>query len=361
MASQQFRRVLEDAFDCKVTASVRPEADSRAATWFDVHVGGDTWQLAVEHKTAPGSAVGRIRVHQDEVRAQWPHAVPILAVPRLSKKERQALSAHGVNHMDLAGHVWIRAPGLLVQTEGGRPAPLHRQGKGRNPFSKKASLVSRVLLEHPSAHWRVRDLADEASLSVGYASEVLRSLVERGYAAETSDGYGLKDPAALLKEWAGAYRWEDNRIHSFVAPLGKAKLVTEGCRLLRKERVECLLTLLSAVDRLMGLVEHDQVHVYVRELTRDAVIAIRSGLHAESVQRGGNLHVLEPYYGDAAWYGAEQVDGMSYVSDVQLFLDLIHYPVRGPEAAHVLLKKRLGPRLGLSAPQLKTLRDGVGL
>jgi hypothetical protein len=71
--------------------------------------------------------------------------------------------------------------------------------------------------------------------------------------------------------------------------------------------------------------------------------------------------VVEPYYGDAAWYGAEHVDGMSYVSDVQLFLDLIHYPVRGPEAADALLTKRLGPRLGLSAPQLRALRDAVGL
>jgi hypothetical protein len=52
---------------------------------------------------------------------------------------------------------------------------------------------------------------------------------------------------------------------------------------------------------------------------------------------------------------------MSYVSDVQLFLDLIHYPVRGPEAADALLTKRLGPRLGLSAPQLRALRDAVGL
>jgi hypothetical protein len=360
MVSQRFQQVVENALDCKVTASVRRGADSSADTWFDVHAGGDTWQLALEHKTSPGRAVGRIRAQQDELRARWPKAVPILAVPRLSRKERQALRDHGVNHMDLAGHVWIRSPGLLVQTEGA-PAPLHRPSKGRNPFSKKASLVSRVLLEHPSVRWRVRELADEASLSLGYASEILQSLVERGYAAETPAGYGLEDPVALLKDWAGSYRWEDNRIHSFVVPLGKAQLVTQACEVLRKEGEGCLLTLLSAVDRLMGLVEHDQVHVYVRELTRDAAVALRSHLHAESVQRGGNLHVVEPYYGDAAWYGAEHVDGMSYVSDVQLFLDLIHYPVRGPEAADALLTKRLGPRLGLSAPQLRALRDAVGL
>jgi hypothetical protein len=51
--------------------------------------------------------------------------------------------------MDLAGNVWIRSPGLVVKTEGARPVS-SRPGKGRNPFSKKASLVARVLLEHPT-------------------------------------------------------------------------------------------------------------------------------------------------------------------------------------------------------------------
>lgn len=49
------------------------------------------------------------------------------------------------------------------------------------------------------------------------------------------------------------------------------------------------------------------------------------------------------------------------VSDVQLFLDLIHYPVRGPEAAAALLKQQLGARLELSREQVRTLREGLGL
>jgi hypothetical protein len=49
--------------------------------------------------------------------------------------------------------------------------------------------------------------------------------------------------------------------------------------------------------------------------------------------------LIEPYYGPAARYGAVSIDSVWIVSDVQLFLDLVHYPVRGPEAASALLRR----------------------
>jgi hypothetical protein len=70
---------------------------------------------------------------------------------------------------------------------------------------------------------------------------------------------------------------------------------------------------------------------------------------------------MEPYYGPAVRYGAVSIDSVRIVSDVQLFLDLVHYPVRGPEAASALLRRRLGPRLGLSASQIGVLSREVGL
>lgn len=356
-----YQHILETVFDGRVMTVDNRGPDPGVDEWFGLQVGDDVWHLAIEHKTSTGNAVDRFRTHQNDLRAQWPEAIPVLAVPRLTKRERQTLRDHQINHMDLAGNVWIRSPGLVVRTEGARPPQTRRPSRGRNPFSKKASLVSRVLLAHPSSSWRVRDISEEASLSVGYSSEVLQSLVERGYAAETPDGFRLEDPVALLIEWSGVYRWEDNQIHSFMVSLGKDELVVNACDILRTEGAECLLTLLSAADQIMEYVEHDQVHIYASDLTRAGEDALRSNLHAEPVERGGNLHVLKPYYGEAVWYGAEDVDGVSSVSDIQLFLDLIHYPVRGPEAAAALLKRRLGPRLELSAEQMRILREGVAL
>ena len=360
MLSEDFQAILESALDCRVRAAGN-EPNRDVDAWLEMHIERDVWRLAVEQKAATGSSLAEVRARHDDLRARQPDVVPILAVPRLSKRERQALRDHHINHMDRAGNIWIRGPGLVVRTEGARPPATQRPTKGRNPFSKKASLVARVLLAHPSDAWRVRDLADEASLSVGYASEVLRSLVERGYAADTPDGFRLENPVALLMEWAGVYRWDDNEVHSFVVSLGKAELSEKVCGLLRHRGVDFLFTLLSAADRVAKYVDHDQVHLYASSLTRELADALRSELYAEPVERGGNLHILKPYYGDAVWYGAEEMDREPSVSDVQLFLDLVHYPVRGPEAAGALLKQRLGARLKLSREQVHTLREGLGL
>jgi Transcriptional regulator, AbiEi antitoxin, Type IV TA system len=364
MNSQAIQRVLERTLEAEVRAAPpRHDIDPyHVDEWLDLKVGNDLWHLAIEQKTSPGQAIKRIRGHQRALRSEWPDVVPMLAVPRLSRRERQVLEDNSINYLDLSGSIWIRFPGLVVQAEGRRLAPSTGPRKtGRNPFSKKASLVARALLEHPSRHWRVRDISKESSLSVGYASEVLRSLVARGYSAEDSKGFRLSDPVSLLRDWSAVYRWEDNEIHSFVAPFGKDELGEKASGVLRRSGATCMLTLLAAMDQLVRYVEHDQVHIYVNDFPHAAESALRTQLHAEAVPRGGNLHILKPYHGESVRYAAQDIDGVTVVSDVQLFLDLIHYPVRGPEAAAILLRKRLGRRLGLSKSDIDSLREGLGL
>lgn len=362
MGISHFGTVLADALECAVTASRTGAAELAVDEWLQLDMGAQAWRLALDARSSAGPDPRVHRERQDLIRGQLPDAVPLLAVPRTSKRERAALRQRGVNHMDLAGNVWIRGPGLVVKTEGARRSVPSRPGRGRNPYSKKASLVARVLLADPARAWRVRDLADEASLSVGYSSEVLQSLVERGHAAERADGFRLADPVALLAEWASVYRWEDNRTYSFVVPFAGRDVTTGLGAALHGVGTECWFTLLVALDHFVhGYVEHEQTHAYVPEVSHAVREAVRSRLHAEPVARGGNLHLMEPYYGSSVQYGMVDDHGFRSVSDVQLFLDLIHYPLRGPEAADVLLRKRLGPRLGLTVEQQRALRDEVGL
>ena len=363
MDPQAIRRILERALDAKVRIAPprHGSGPGDVEIWFDLKVGKDVWHMVIEEKSSPGRAVKRIQARQRALRSEWPDVVPMLAVPRLSRQEREMLRDNAINHIDLSGNIWIRSPGLLVQREGRRAPHAGPRKVGRNPFSKKASLVARALLEYPSRHWRVREISNESSLSVGYASEVLRALVGRGHAAQDPRGFHLADPISLLRDWSAVYRWEDNKIHSFVAPFGKDELVEKAWRTLSRNGVDCCLTLLAATDRLVRYVDHDQVHLYVNKFTYASEDALRTNLHLEPVPRGGNLHIMEPYYGAAIWYAAEDVDWIKTVSDVQLFLDLIHYPVRGPEAAAALLRKHLGPRVGLSKADINSLREGLGL
>jgi hypothetical protein len=268
----------------------------------------------------------------------------------------------GVNFVDLSGNVSIRAKGLVASLEGVDLAVEDAPRRShRNPFSKKASRVARFLLASPSRAWRVRDISREGSISVGYASEVLQALVAKGYVADGSEGFRLIDPVSLLIDWSAAYRWEDNRIRSYAAAFSTRELELEAFHALDSAGARCLVTLLAAVDRFVPYVQHDQLHLYVDGFTSAAQDAVRSRLHPEPVSHGGNLHLMEPYYGDAVWYGAVRHEVVDSVSDVQLFLDLLHYPVRGAEAADVLLRKHLAPRSGLKRAQVSRLREGVGL
>lgn len=318
--------------------------------------------IVVEAKAAVGRDPARLKNRQDSLASMLPEAISILAVPRLSRVDREHLRSLGVNHVDLLGNIWIRHPGILINVDGSRPRSGSRPRQGSlNPFSKKASLVLRVLLNDPSRSWGVRELAREASLSAGYASDLLNQIAELGYAASDGGGSVLADAVALLRDWCSAYRWEDNEIHSFVAPFESKELLSAAWEALQEVEQPAAATILSGMDLTMPYVRHDQAHLYVLDFSIDVERVIRDRLSAEPVRQGGNLHLMVPYYGEAAFYGSRVEDRFRVVSDIQLFLDLIHYPVRGPEAADELLRRRLRRDLGLPSEGVRALREAVGL
>ncbi len=60
-----------------------------------------------------------------------------------------------------------------------------------------------------------------------------------------------------------------------------------------------------------------------------------------SLDKGANLILMHPYYPNSAFYDSRVIDGLPVVSDIQLYLDLYGYPVRGREQAEHLFQKRL--------------------
>lgn len=54
----------------------------------------------------------------------------------------------------------------------------------------------------------------------------------------------------------------------------------------------------------------------------------------------GRLVLLAPYYSTSVWEGVRPIGQLPVVSDLQLVLDLWHYPVRGREQAEHLIEMR---------------------
>lgn len=294
------------------------------------------------------------RIHRSSDRARG----LLLAAELLPGRFRAELREREIDHVDLAGNVFIREPGFYVWLDADRKAPPVRQWRERshNPFSKRASFVLRALLEHPRTAWGVRELAVETGLSVGHASDVSKELVRRGYAGESNGGISLRDGVAALCDWIAAYTWSRNRVRSFVVPFAYSELASEVERAMKDAAPGFARTMLSGADLFAPHVQHEQMHLYVPpEQAERAAEVVAQQLYGEAVPRGGTLHVMSPYYGEAAFYGARNVLGTRVVSPIQLFIDLARYPLRGAEAARMLAIGPIAGQLHLSGGEVREL------
>jgi len=54
--------------------------------------------------------------------------------------------------------------------------------------------------------------------------------------------------------------------------------------------------------------------------------------------RGGNFHIIRPYYKNSVFFSRQKIKGFAVVSNLQLYLDLYHFHPRGREHAEYLKK-----------------------
>jgi len=312
------------------------------------HLGGPSrWNFRVESKAAWTEA----ELQLVSSRSEPEEDSPLLAVARSFGRDALArLRTAGVSHADLKGNIFLRGEGLYLWLPADRRLPA-RQPRGEqriNPFFKRASLVLRALLEDPRRAWGVRELAAEIAVSAGHVSEIARALADRGYARAPGGKWQLGDPVAALRDWAGRYDWRRNQVLSYAVPFEPGEVVPKVAAVLGGAGVHFAFTLLAGADLVAPNVQHGQTHLYVEESKlEDAAALLRDRMYAEPVASGGTLHLLRPYYGRAAFYGEREAGGLPVVSNVQLFLDLLRFPLRGAEAARAVALGPLAAQLGL--------------
>jgi len=266
----------------------------------------------------------------------------ILAAPFLSPSRQSLLRERGVPFFDLAGNAWITDASTLIDRRG-FPNPFLEQRRSRNPFSDKASLVLRSLISSGPGRG-VRGIAEEVDLSPGYVSKVVQELERRGYVARQEDGLALRHGQELLQDWVSAYRKRSVETRSYFVSATSAKAVMDAMeRSLQHARDGYALTLQAGASLMVPYADFDTVDVYVRTL--EAAGALARDLGAREVQRGANLRISLPYYRVSAFFDRQEAAGLWAVSDLQLYLDLYDYPLRGREQAEQLFERRLGPKL----------------
>jgi hypothetical protein len=356
-------RLAESGVDARVNRLTGHDVRAAHAI-LEVEIDGVPLYLQVETKSRWTSDLDSQldRMSDDGGTASW-----ILLLPRLDATRRAWLRERGINHADMTGALYLRMPGVRIHVDGG---PKRHWGalaftrRPVNPFSKKASLVLRQFFEVPHASHSVSALARDTGIAIGWASDVAEELFQRGYTSGTGDAIRLADSASALMHWSASYNWKKSGRRNFVVPYTKAELETELVEQWQRLMMPFALTLLGGAQRRVGHVVSDSItHVYAlpaRPADLDvALAALHAREVAEPVSGTHTLCLLHPYYGEAALFGERSVDGAPVVSDLQLFLDLAHYPVRGVETAMHVLRTRLGPSVGLTPTEVARIERSI--
>jgi hypothetical protein len=204
-----------------------------------------------------------------------------------------------------------------------------------NLFKGKASNILRVLLVNYPKTWKIRALAKEAEVSLGWASKVANALVREKIAIKESKRAELKImlPYDLLRRWANYTNFIANtKFIEFYSIEQDISKLFSNFRNANGPRYA--LTGISGTLLVSPNVRPTDVYVYV-ESEKDALTWSKF-LNLLPVEKQGNIHfaIVED---EGIFYGVQEIEGIKIVSDVQLYVDLLNYHGRGLEAAESVL------------------------
>lgn len=266
--------------------------------------------------------------------------IPLVVADHLSEALQAECRELGLNYLDLSGNVRIENDHLVLLRDS-QPRRFPQDKPDRNPFADKASLVLRYLFQETRAGG-VRDLARSVGLNAGYTSRVVRSADELGYVRVRRDrSIQLVRPQEMLEDWTSNYHWRKNRAahYAFSPDRGEAGLLEY-----LQEGRNFALTMHAGANLLDDYVNYPVRHIYCRnESDQQAIVKDLSLVRRE--EGAGEVVLMKPYYRESAFFDLQSPQHTPVVSDLQLYLDLFHFPVRGRDVAERILAGRLLPSL----------------
>ena len=219
-------------------------------------------------------------------------------------------------------------------------------------FSDKATVIIRAMLSEPKRQWTVRDFEKEFNVGRSRAAQVLAELRKKGFVGGVASGrlaYSqLTDREGLIKEWLRVYSFEFNENHLYFSEddiLKKMKSYLQN----KKWDDKYALTLHTGANLISNYVNTLVTYCYLdSELFKEMSLEIRQALNLKELKTGGNVCFIKPYYKNSVFLHKQEIKDFPVVSNLQLYLDLYHFPQRGREHADYLLKvlKEKGVELG---------------
>ncbi|MEW6054589.1 MAG: type IV toxin-antitoxin system AbiEi family antitoxin [Nitrospirota bacterium] len=261
----------------------------------------------------------------------------ILIAPYLSDISRQICKESGIGCIDLAGNAFLSFKNIFVDRSGrSNPFPVMRISK--SVFSPKSSRILRVLLADPSKRWFVEGLSQEAGISIGLTSRVKQALLAEEWIKEENKSFYLVKPEEMLSQWVSNYSYQKNQSFSYYSRLSENQLEAAIKKECEQRKYRYGLALFSGAKKVAPFVRFMRLFCYIDGNIED----IEKTLQLKKVQTGTNITLLQPY-DQGIFYRLQNIQGVSVVSDIQLYLDLKSYKGRGEEAAQAIFEQRIKP------------------
>lgn len=271
--------------------------------------------------------------------ADFHEVVPVLAARYLSPQRRSICRDEGICFMDLSGNVFIKYKSFYVERVG-FPNKFPEKRMGRDPFSDKASLILRAMLKGGEYLWGVRELAQETDLNPGYISRMARELENRAYITREKSKLKLRDGKGILDDWVRNYNYKKNRLFGyFVMSENPADIFGKISSLKIPADIAYALSVHAGANLVAPYAIFQEVHMYVAD--EKALSYFQKQLNMGRADQGANLFLMLPFYKHSVFYDSRIVKKLRVVSDLQLYLDLHGYPLRGLEQAEHLFDRKL--------------------
>jgi hypothetical protein len=264
-------------------------------------------------------------------RQKFPHPL-LLVAPNISETLARFCREKGLSCADLNGRLRLRAEGLFVEREP-KLARYRPALATPDPFSVKGSRLARTLLSYRDRKWTHKELVSRTGLSKGLVSRLARHLVDQGLLAREERGLQVKRWDALLDAWAAADDWRKRTTVQQYSLLD-SDLEAVGRRLLKALPASepLAFTQWFAANLRYPYTIAPVVSAYVARFPTEQD---QREWRVRQVADGGTLWLIVPK-DDGVFRETQRVGELTLASDAQIYLDLLHAGLRGPEQAKAL-------------------------
>jgi len=265
--------------------------------------------------------------------------LPVIIAEYLSPDRREQCRDEEIFFLDLSGNVFIKHKGLYIERIG-FPNIYPEKRKGRGVFSDKASIILREAFKDIKKPWGVREFARSIGLNAGFVSRVAKELEDRKYIFRKNLKFRLRDPENILKDWVYEYDYKKNKeVKYFCLSKGPGEIINKLKKISIPDKIEYAFGFHSGANLISPYSVYNEVHIYIKD--KESIKWFEKKLELKEVKEGANVIFLLPFYKNSAFYDMQKVDSLNVVSDIQLYLDLYKYPIRGIEQAEHIYENRL--------------------